>query len=281
MLLCAAVEGYVIFVSNIHEEADEESLQELFLDYGPIKNLYLNLDRRSGFCKGYALIEYETKEEAEVSSSHFSLAWISHSCRFSPPTSNHILCLKTPNVYIFWLWKAHIVIPSTYTLQKKNSTMKLKKKHFVQERALHSKFSLLIKHPKRKMHCVIVYGENKFCHTVLALIHYHMCRNLLQTYNSLICMYTIVKYVITAWSERFGQEFFSKINVIPHSNYSGSFLMRLQSVQKRHNLVWTLAWLPNQIKSWAKYPPKSLHEALVCLGKGETIFCVQEPKSST
>ena len=47
-------------------ETSEDDLTEVFGEYGPIKNLYLNLDRRSGFCKGYALIEYGHEKEAQV-----------------------------------------------------------------------------------------------------------------------------------------------------------------------------------------------------------------------
>lgn len=60
------MEGWVIFVSNLHEETSEEDLTEEFMEYGNVKNLYLNLDRRTGFVKGYALIEYDKKEEAQV-----------------------------------------------------------------------------------------------------------------------------------------------------------------------------------------------------------------------
>lgn len=47
----AAVDGWVVFCTNLHEEATTEDLQEVFCEFGEVRNSWMNLDRQTGYVK--------------------------------------------------------------------------------------------------------------------------------------------------------------------------------------------------------------------------------------
>lgn len=65
-------EGWVIFVTGVHQEAEEDDLKDAFSEYGTVRKVVVNRDRLSGQCKGHALVEYEQYTEAQdaINSGH-------------------------------------------------------------------------------------------------------------------------------------------------------------------------------------------------------------------
>ncbi|CAD5179179.1 unnamed protein product [Musa acuminata subsp. malaccensis] len=75
LFVVTAIEGWIILVTRVHEEAQEDDLHNAFHQFGQVKKLHLNLDRGTEFVKcviclllsGYAFIEFnESFNEAQA-----------------------------------------------------------------------------------------------------------------------------------------------------------------------------------------------------------------------
>lgn len=60
-----SVEGWVLFVTGLNEEAQEDDITDTFSEYGNVKLVKMNFDRKTGHGKGYAFVEYGKQSEAQ------------------------------------------------------------------------------------------------------------------------------------------------------------------------------------------------------------------------
>jgi hypothetical protein len=51
-----AIEGWIILVSGVKEDAEENDIYDAFCDFGRVKDLHFNLERRTGYGKVNSIV---------------------------------------------------------------------------------------------------------------------------------------------------------------------------------------------------------------------------------
>ena len=93
-----------LFVGQIHYEADEETLAELFGTYGNVVQMNILRDA-NGRSKGSAFITFGSTEEADVAVA--SLHDVYYMNRDKPIQVSY--CQRTQNISDYGLWHAKVV----------------------------------------------------------------------------------------------------------------------------------------------------------------------------
>ena len=52
-------------VTNLSEDTEEADLQALFRRFGAISRIFLSRDKETGLCKGFAFVNYYSKEDGQ------------------------------------------------------------------------------------------------------------------------------------------------------------------------------------------------------------------------
>lgn len=61
-----SMNGWVVICTGLHEESQHDDVYDAFADHGEVRTLHMNTDRQTGYVKGYALVEFDEKAEAQA-----------------------------------------------------------------------------------------------------------------------------------------------------------------------------------------------------------------------
>ena len=61
-----------LHVGNISRNVSEEHLKEIFGNYGKVTAVEIVMDKRLNLPRGFAYVDFETREEGEVQHAHFA-----------------------------------------------------------------------------------------------------------------------------------------------------------------------------------------------------------------